>query len=333
MKLRKNLIRTISAFSLSVICFFLFLFFLYEKDNKYTDSCLQPISGILCPDEESLEKDIFYLTNQWQFYPDASLTPRDFKQGLPDMPMEFITIGKYNDFSLGDRDRSPYGRATYRMSVELPQKSGVYSLYLPEIFSSYRLYVNGTLLTSMGNPDSKDRKTGIQSVSFSARGSVEILIQAANFSHYYSGMTYPPIFGLEKNIWRYQYTRLFLHNVVIILVFLLCLFSAYFFLKLRDKRAGTFLSDGSVGDRLHFLPGLSIHFSARAILCGTGWSCSLHMPYIFLYVYLQNTFLNCQARGYSDFLCVSAAVSAQQPFYTAHLEAHCLPYMLLSPML
>ena len=109
MKLRKNLIRTISAFSLSVICFFLFLFFLYEKDNKYTDSCLQPISGILCPDEESLEKDIFYLTNQWQFYPDASLTPRDFKQGLPDMPMEFITIGKYNDFSLGDRDRSPYG--------------------------------------------------------------------------------------------------------------------------------------------------------------------------------------------------------------------------------
>ena len=128
MKLRKNLIRTISAFSLSVICFFLFLFFLYEKDNKYTDSCLQPISGILCPDEESLEKDIFYLTNQWQFYPDASLTPRDFKQGLPDMPMEFITIGKYNDFSLGDRDRSPYGRATYRMSVELPQKSRVYSL-------------------------------------------------------------------------------------------------------------------------------------------------------------------------------------------------------------
>lgn len=90
MKLRKNLIRTISAFSLSVICFFLFLFFLYEKDNKYTDSCLQPISGILCPDEESLEKDIFYLTNQWQFYPDASLTPRDFKQGLPDMPMELI---------------------------------------------------------------------------------------------------------------------------------------------------------------------------------------------------------------------------------------------------
>ena len=94
MRLHKNLLRTVIAFFISTVCFSLILFFFYKKDNKYADNCLQPISGVLCLDENSLKDDLLYLTNQWQFYPEASLTPDDFKQGLPDIPMEFITIGK-----------------------------------------------------------------------------------------------------------------------------------------------------------------------------------------------------------------------------------------------
>ena len=184
MRLHKNLLRTVIAFFISTVCFSLILFFFYKKDNKYTDNCLQPISGVLCLDENSLKDDLFYLTNQWQFYPEASLTPDDFKQGLPDIPMEFITIGKYNDFSMGNKEKSPYGAAAYRLCIELPEKSRVYSLYLPEIFSSYRLYVNDTLLAVMGNPDNGQRETGIKTISFSAKGPTEILIQTANHSHF-----------------------------------------------------------------------------------------------------------------------------------------------------
>lgn len=327
MRLHKNLIRTMLLFSASVICFSFVLFFLYKQDNKYTDNCLQPISGILCPDRDSLDGDLFYLTNQWQFYPGALLTPDDFNQGLPETPMEFITIGKYNDFSLGDKNRSPYGEATYRLYIELPSESRVYSLYLPEIFSSYRLYINGTLLAGMGNPDTRERETGIQTVAFSSRGLTEIVIQTANASHFYSGMTYPPIFGPEENVWQYQYVRLFLRSAVIILVFLLCIFSAYFFLKLRDKRAGLFSLMSLLVTVYISYPVFYTFFSTeRSVWYGI----ELFTTYAiyFLYVYLQNIFLNCQAKGYRVFsvfvLLFSGAAFVYGTFGGSSAMVHCV---------
>ncbi|MCQ4639535.1 GHKL domain-containing protein [Blautia coccoides] len=325
MRLHKNLLRTVIAFFISTVCFSLILFFFYKKDNKYTDNCLQPISGVLCLDENSLKDDLFYLTNQWQFYPEASLTPDDFKQGLPDIPMEFITIGKYNDFSMGNKEKSPYGEAAYRLCIELPEKSRVYSLYLPEIFSSYRLYVNDTLLAVMGDPDNGQRETGIKTISFPAKGPTEILIQTANHSHFYSGMTYPPIFGLEENVWEYQHVRLFLHSAVIILVLLLCVFSAYFFLKLRDKRAGLFSLMSLLVTVYICYPVFYTFFSTEKTIW---YGLELFTTYAiyFLYVYLQNVFLNCRAKGYRVFsiflLLFSAAAFIYGTFGNASPMVH-----------
>lgn len=62
--------------------------------------------------------------------------------------------------------------------------------------SSCRIYVNQKLVRQMGTPDTKPVSRHIQNTLVSLpSGSVELVIQTANDTHYYSGLTYPLILG------------------------------------------------------------------------------------------------------------------------------------------
>ena len=227
-------IDAILILTISAVCFFCLAKVLYENDNKYTDDSLQPIGGILALSQEDVVNDVFFLANGWQYFDNALLTPNDFALGFPDIPMQFVTIGKYNNFALGTQHKSPYGVASYRLILDLPTTPTIYMLDLPEIYSTYNLYINDTLMLSMGNLEKL--KIGKQSLSFVGSGKTEILIATSNNSHYYSGMTFPPAFGLSTVVAKWQDTALLLHVFVIVLISILCLFALYFGIKLRNKR-------------------------------------------------------------------------------------------------
>ena len=75
-----KLLKIASLIMITLACFFVCLHFLYWYDNKYTAKGLQPVSGMLCLSEEDLAgRQLYFLTRQWQFYPDVLLTPEDFK--------------------------------------------------------------------------------------------------------------------------------------------------------------------------------------------------------------------------------------------------------------
>ena len=42
---------------------------------------------------------------------------------------------------LGDKNKSPFGSGTYRMTLVLPEKEKQYAIGLTEIFSAYKLYI------------------------------------------------------------------------------------------------------------------------------------------------------------------------------------------------
>ena len=132
-----KLLKIASLIMITLACFFVCLHFLYWYDNKYTSKGLQPVSGMLCLSEEDLAgRQLYFLTRQWQFYPDVLLTPEDFKGKTPDIYMRYITIGEYNNFSMDNPARSTRGSATYRLLLSLPGTPRSYTLALPEIFSS-----------------------------------------------------------------------------------------------------------------------------------------------------------------------------------------------------
>lgn len=68
-----------------------------------------------------------------------------------------------------------------------------------------------------------------------------------------------------------------------------------------------FLSDGSVGDRLHFLPGLLYIFQPGQY-CVVRAGAVHYICHIFFICLSAEYFFKLPGKGISDFLCVSAAV-------------------------
>lgn len=74
-------------------------------------------------------------------------------------------------------------------------------LEVPEIFSSCRIYVNQTLVRQMGSPDTTPVSRHIENPLIPLpSGTVELVIQAANDTHYYSGLTYPPVLETSSTV-------------------------------------------------------------------------------------------------------------------------------------
>lgn len=168
----------------------------YQYDNKYTAQGPQARNGVLTLNDEALaESPVLFLVDGWEYYSGRLLTPADFG-GSPPIPDQYLFIGQFGGFEKWN-DGSPHGSASYRMTIKLPEQPNTYLLELPEIFSAYRLYVNGRQIMQMGEPekDGYRPQTGNRSVNIEARGRIEILFAVSDYTHLYSGMVYPPAFG------------------------------------------------------------------------------------------------------------------------------------------
>ena len=183
----------------------------YRWDNKYTSA----LSGgwgynVLQSDPEQPA----WLVDGWEFYPGELLSPEDFAAGR--QAEEHTYAGQYPNFSaqLG----SPYGEATYRLVLENPGESVELSLYLPELLCAGRVYIGGELAGEQGSVEPYEPRVMDGVYSFTASGSTEIIIQCANYTHYYSGMYYPPAVGTPGAIARLTSARLAVYG-------LLCFFS------------------------------------------------------------------------------------------------------------
>ncbi|MDR0468747.1 MAG: GHKL domain-containing protein [Peptococcaceae bacterium] len=153
-------------------------------------------------DEISLARyPLMMLVEGWEYYGERLLGPDDFSGGGPP-PDEYVYIGYYTGFEAGDPDAQPHGSGTYRLRIGVPKEPQSYSLELPEIFSSYRAYINGRLTATAGETDRARYRpeTLNRIVSFIAAEDIEIIIAVSDFSHLYSGMVYPPAFGSPDDV-------------------------------------------------------------------------------------------------------------------------------------
>lgn len=241
---KRTFIKLLSVIAVSALCFSLMASLIYRYDNKYTRRTLQPIGGLLALSEKDLQENAcYFLAEGWSFYPDKLFTPETYAGEGEKSFAQIITIGQYNDFSFGQPQRSTNGSATYRLLLSLPQTPYTYSLALPEVFSSYRLYIGGTLISELGDPSPEHYKPAVneQVVTFTASGTTEVLLAVSNHSHYYSGLTYPPIFGGPSDVNRVLDIRLFLRIASISLILLIALAAFFFWLREHDSQQVTLL--------------------------------------------------------------------------------------------
>lgn len=220
---------------LSVLVSTAFCILTHVFDNKYYNRDPGGISGISFVSREEAQKTVS-LVSGWEFYRYRLLTPEDFTNGR-NVPDAYVSIGEYKGFELWDNNGDPHGQATYRMTLLLDSNPLNYKLELPEIFSAYYLYINGKLLYQSGNPQVYSPRVAATTITFEAAEKAEIIIAAADFSHYYSGLVYPPAFGTEEAVSRLLDIRQFVIILKLLFAFIMAVsYMVIYFKAANDKR-------------------------------------------------------------------------------------------------
>lgn len=227
---RRSLIILICTLLLGTLAFL----GLYRWDNKYT-SALSGGWGYNVLQAEPEEPA--FLVDGWEFYPGQLLGPEDFASGVS--AEEYTYAGQHPNFSsaLG----SPYGQATYRIVLENPGEAVELALYLPELLCAGRVYIGGQLAGEQGSLEPYEPRVMDGVYAFTAEGDTEIIIQCANYTHYYSGMYYPPAVGTPGSIYRLLTARMLIYGLLCFAPLALALSNLALWLIGRDKlprRAG-----------------------------------------------------------------------------------------------
>lgn len=207
---------------------------LYHYDNKYnTNTQIAQDGAVLLPDSQNEDrepsKEISWLVQGWNFYPDQIIYPGDSTG-----ESKSIYIGQYFSFAGFHEDDFPFGAGTYRLKVH---GNGNYTMLIPEVFSACVVYVDGEQITSSGSispykPHIKDLV-----FSFHINGEAEILIQTANYSHYYSGMIYPPAIGSSEAVNHLITIRMLFYGFLVFTSLALALFAAIIWYGTKKSRA------------------------------------------------------------------------------------------------
>ncbi|MDO5388255.1 MAG: ATP-binding protein [Clostridia bacterium] len=226
----KNKTLYICIFMLSVISALIVFQLLYTYNNKYTQKGNQPINGLIYIDNTDTDK-INYLINDWAYYENALLTPKDFENGAPNKYMQYVSIGERTSLT----SQKPFGSGTYSMVLSLPQRNNIYGLYLPQIYSAYELYINDELIESTGSIHNYEPLVKDKTLYFNASGITRIIIAVSDHTGIYSGIVYPPAFGSANAVSRLRDAQLFISCTIFALSLVLFIISAFIVCADKDK--------------------------------------------------------------------------------------------------
>ena len=220
--------------AITIVLSFMVFYVLYCSNNKYTTGEEKAIHGLLYADGSYEDLPVYYLSREWEYYPDVLLTPED---DLDQYYFRYISIGEYGGMELGNREGSPYGSGTYRLKIMLPAEKHTYGLYLPEIFSAYNLYVDGVMIGRVGNPDPDHYVERIQHrmFTFKADTSVEIMIAVTDKDSATPGIQNVPAFGNPLKVNTLRGIPLLINSSVFTMILLVLLFSIWVFFKTRSR--------------------------------------------------------------------------------------------------
>lgn len=157
------------------------------------------------------EKGYCALVDGWEFYPDSLLSPADFSSTAHRYYRTWA--GEYPNLTMFHEDKSPYGISTWRMRLS---GSGNVLLYLQEPLCASSVFVNGICLGKTGevSPDHYSPLIQDRTYAFFLDGEAELIIQTANYSHYYGGVWYAPVIGTADSVSRLIAVRMLLYGLL-----------------------------------------------------------------------------------------------------------------------
>lgn len=145
------------------------------------------------------------LDGEWEFYWKQLLTPDDFKTGKPEGKQIVNVPSPWTSYKDGDGNVYPAkGYATYRLRCKVPQ--GSVGLFVPKIWTSSKVWVNGNLVSSRGvvskdlssaNPQFLEK---LVMADIPDSGEAEIIVQVACPQFFVAGLLNPFEIGSYESL-------------------------------------------------------------------------------------------------------------------------------------
>lgn len=174
----------------------------------------------------------------WQFYWQKFLTVDDLRQQKysPDLILMPPTI--WNGQIVRGKNLSSRGYATYAAKFHANMAGKRLALRLPPPLTSYRIFINGELMSEVGKPASSEeqyipkRKSAL--IYFTPReNEIEIIIHVANYLTYKGGLRGKIELGLAEHMQSYGMRYLAIDLFSIGLIFAIMLYHLLIFLLTR----------------------------------------------------------------------------------------------------
>jgi signal transduction histidine kinase/CheY-like chemotaxis protein len=184
----------------AIVTSWVVLFALSTSPLKNTKTAQQGLLDLRSQDFSSANIN---LSGQWEFYWSQLLLPGEdvSHRSYASFP------SLWNKIEVGGKPLPSVGYATYKLKIILPSSDPLLALRIPDIYSSYRLYINDSLAVENGKPASKKEEA---KPFWSERivllpqhtDTVNLLLHVANFWHSKGGPHKPVVLGNFEQISR-----------------------------------------------------------------------------------------------------------------------------------
>lgn len=253
--------KAISSGKYFIVSFFLFL---VMNCNVVVQSRSEIKKGFLELTRDKLEsRSLIHLNGNWKFFQNQYLNSDKIE---PQETDNFALINVPGTWPKSNK----FGYGTYQLRLYLPNSeiNQSYAIYVPVIFSAYRLYVNGREIGNVGKPgkDFESERPLLKTIirNFPVESNwLDITIEISNFHHREGGMVEILKIGREEAI---LYERQFKGMFEFFLFGVILVMAIYHFILYYLRRENiSYL----------FFSIYAISMALRILFTGEKWICDL----------------------------------------------------------
>jgi signal transduction histidine kinase len=157
--------------------------------------------GLIDLSKQSFATEI-RLDGQWQFYWAQLLNPDQ----VSSKPAELIRFpSKWNGMSRKGKKLPPFGYATYKLSVLLPKTHVPLLIAMPEVYSAYKMFINGQEVAKNGQVSTSEKgfipRWQNNSIEiFPGTEKLVLILQISNYVHSTGGIKKSIVIGRKDQL-------------------------------------------------------------------------------------------------------------------------------------
>ncbi|MBN1646972.1 MAG: response regulator [Spirochaetales bacterium] len=256
---------------------------LFLSCDSIPDTELKAVNGEMSLSLMELNKRVFPLDGEWEFYWGRHVSPDDFSAGTAPPPDFYITVpGSWQFRKIDGKPLPCYGIATFRMHLHLPEILNDYGFMFSSLAPAYNLYVNGSLQLTVGNPvEELDNAmeahyTGVN--FFTAASGIDLVLHVSNRSEKRTGLPRHIYFGKADRIAGFDSRNVLYESFFLGIIFIIGLYHLIYWLIMRRDMGVLFFSLLCMLVSLRIaIEGMHLLFR---VLPGTSWETSMKLNFL-----------------------------------------------------